>query len=75
MVNVGDKVRVQLSEESVADFSKWLSDPSGLVGRVAFTDGDDEFPIAVEFEKEDDEDNRVFPDFFTEQELEVVLDD
>lgn len=73
MVKVGDRVRVkEVLDEDLVDVAEWMTYPSGMVGVVGFVDGDDEYPIMVEFEKEDDEDNRVFPDFYREDELEVV---
>lgn len=73
MVNVGDKVRIkELPEVEIESLPLWQSNPSGMEGMVTWIDGDEEYPISVEFEPEDDEDNRRFPDGYREDELEVL---
>lgn len=76
MVAVGDKVRIkELPKVEVESLPLWQSNPSGVEGTVTFIDGDDEYPICVEFEPEDDEDNRRFPDCYREDELDVMPSD
>lgn len=76
MVKVGDKVRIKpISDAEIADISEWMDNPSEMEGVVGLIDGDEEYPILVEFEKEDPEDTRVYPDFYREDELEVLLNE
>lgn len=76
MVKVGDKVRIKpISDADLEDIAEWMDNPSEMEGVVGYIGGDDEYPILVEFEKEDPEDTRVFPDFYREDELEVVSDE
>lgn len=76
MVKVGDKVRIKpISDADLEDVAEWMANPSEMVGVVGHIGGDDDYPILVEFEKEDPEDDRVFPDFYREDELEVLLNE
>ena len=77
MVKVGDKVRIkELPQEELADIPSWQSNPSGMEGTVTWmATAFDEYPICVEFEPGDDEDNRRFPDCYRADEMEVLPSD
>lgn len=75
MVKVGDKVRITLTDGAAAELHASLVNPTGKVGEVIFVGTSDEFNVAVEIPKEDPEDQRVYPEWFYEEELEVVLDE